>query len=129
MTKAFGGAKSFRAVDRLSFTVRRGAIYGFIGPNGAGKTTTLRMVATLLEPDAGEITVAGHNTIDYPREVRRAVGYMPDDVGMYDGWTEHELHVTPSFGGIDLRITGRDRNETKGYLYDVYAIALQAEIV
>lgn len=48
--------------------------------------------------------------------------------GMYDGWTEHELHVTPSFDGIDLRITGLDRNDIKDYLYDVYHHALTAEV-
>jgi ABC-2 type transport system ATP-binding protein len=103
VTKAFGGVKSFRAVDRLSFTVARGAIFGFIGPNGAGKTTTLRMIATLLEPDEGEITVAGFNAIDYPREVRALIGYMPDDVGMYDGVRVWEYL---DFFGAAYRIRG-----------------------
>jgi len=82
VTRAF---KDFRAVDRVSFEVQRGQIFGFIGPNGAGKTTTIRMLATLDEPDQGEITVCGCNTIDDPVGVRRALGYMPDNVGLYEG--------------------------------------------
>lgn len=103
VTKAFTAGESFRAVDRLSFTVGRGSCLGFIGPNGAGKTTTLRMVATLLNPDEGEIWVCGHNTIDDPRAVRAVTGYMPDDVGMYEGvrvWEYLEF-----FGGC-YRLTG-----------------------
>lgn len=72
-------------MDGISFIVEEGSVFGFIGPNGAGKTTTLSMIATLLEPDAGEITVGGFNTIDYPQAVRSLIGYMPDHVGMYDG--------------------------------------------
>lgn len=85
VTKAFGGEFGFRAVDQVSFTVERGGCYGFIGPNGAGKTTTLRMIATLMDPDEGEITVGGFNSIDDPIQVRQLLGYMPDDAGMYEG--------------------------------------------
>lgn len=51
-----------------------------------------------------------------------------NDVGMYDGWTEHKLIVTPSFDGIDLRITGPDRNQVKEYLYETYHYALTQEV-
>lgn len=72
------------AIDDLSLQVERGAIYGFVGPNGAGKTTTMRILTTLITPTAGKAYVAGYSVTDYPREVRRAIGYMPDFFGVYD---------------------------------------------
>jgi ABC-2 type transport system ATP-binding protein len=72
------------AVDDLWLQVPRGAIYGFVGPNGAGKTTTMRILTTLITPTAGDAYVAGHSVSEHPREVRRAIGYMPDFFGVYD---------------------------------------------
>jgi len=72
------------AVDDLSLQVPRGAIYGFVGPNGAGKTTTMRILTTLIPPTAGDAWVAGYSVSEAPREVRRAIGYMPDFFGVYD---------------------------------------------
>lgn len=72
------------AIDDLSLAVPRGAIYGFVGPNGAGKTTTMRILTTLITPTSGKASVAGYSVLDYPREVRRAIGYMPDFFGVYD---------------------------------------------
>ncbi len=72
------------AVNDLNLRVPRGAIYGFVGPNGAGKTTTMRILTTLITPTAGDVFVAGYSVKAYPREVRRAIGYMPDFFGVYD---------------------------------------------
>jgi ABC-2 type transport system ATP-binding protein len=74
----------FEAVNNLSLHVPAGSIYGFVGPNGAGKTTTMRMLTTLTRPTSGEAWVAGHSVIQEPRAVRRAIGYMPDEFGVYD---------------------------------------------
>lgn len=72
------------ALDNLDLTVAPGAIYGFVGPNGAGKTTTLRLLAGLIEPDAGEIRLLGEKLDAASRVAQRYVGYMPDFFGVYD---------------------------------------------
>ncbi len=74
----------FQAVNGVSLEVPAGSIYGFVGPNGAGKTTTMRMLTTLTRPTSGEARVAGHSVTVEPRAVRRAIGYMPDEFGVYD---------------------------------------------
>jgi ABC-2 type transport system ATP-binding protein len=71
------------AVDRLTFSVGRGEIVGLLGPNGAGKTTTMRMLTTFLQPTSGRAAVAGHDVLDEPVEVRRHVGYLPENVPLY----------------------------------------------
>ena len=65
----------FVAVDRLSFEVRKGSVYGLIGPNGAGKTTTIKAIATLIEPTFGEITLDGTSVLHEPEQARRTVSY------------------------------------------------------
>src|SRR5271165_4867556 len=81
-TKRYG---DFVAVDGLSFSIGKGEVFGFIGPNGAGKSTTIRFLATLLRPTSGEGRVAGHSVTADPMAVRRVIGFMPDDFGVYDG--------------------------------------------
>lgn len=81
LRKKFG---SFEAVKGVSINVPAGSIYGFVGPNGAGKTTTMRMLTTLTRPSSGTASVAGHSVLDDRRAVRRAIGYMPDEFGVYE---------------------------------------------
>ncbi|HMF36472.1 MAG TPA: ABC transporter ATP-binding protein, partial [Isosphaeraceae bacterium] len=81
-TKRYG---DFVAVDDLSFSIGKGEIFGFIGPNGAGKSTTIRFLATLLRPTSGEGRICGHSVTADPMAVRRVIGFMPDDFGVYDG--------------------------------------------
>jgi len=88
MIELFGFTKhygEFVAVADLNLTIAAGEMFGFIGPNGAGKSTTIRFLATLLKPTEGDGRVAGHSVLREPLEVRRAVGYMPDNFGVYDG--------------------------------------------
>ncbi|MCU0511503.1 MAG: ABC transporter ATP-binding protein [Anaerolineae bacterium] len=81
LKKSFG---SFDALRGVSLHVPAGSIYGFVGPNGAGKTTTMRILTTLTRPSAGEARVAGHSVLADRRAVRRAIGYMPDEFGVYE---------------------------------------------
>jgi ABC-2 type transport system ATP-binding protein len=81
-TKHYG---DFVAVEDLSFSIGAGEIFGFIGPNGAGKSTTIRFLATLLRPTSGDGRIAGHSVVQDPMAVRRVIGFMPDDFGVYDG--------------------------------------------
>lgn len=75
------------AVAGLDLEVAQGALLGLIGPNGAGKSSTLEMVATLARPTEGTVDVLGHDVVAEPREVRRQVGFMPDQMGLYDDMT------------------------------------------
>src|SRR6185312_1863734 len=73
----------FQAVDGVSFGVGKGEIVGLLGPNGAGKTTTMRLLTTYLPPTSGRASLAGHDVLDEPLEVRRRVGYLPENVPLY----------------------------------------------
>lgn len=75
----------FTAVGSLTLKIEAGEMYGFIGPNGAGKSTTIRFLATLLKATRGDATVNGFSVSSDPMSVRRSIGYMPDDFGVYDG--------------------------------------------
>jgi ABC-2 type transport system ATP-binding protein len=75
----------FTAVENLNLKIEAGEMFGFIGPNGAGKSTTIRFLATLLKASHGEGVVNGHSVTRDPISVRRSVGYMPDNFGVYDG--------------------------------------------
>lgn len=81
VSKSFG---HFHAVQELSMSVPRGAVYGFLGPNGAGKTTSLRMILGMLLPDSGELSVLGSPSA---MAVRDRVGYLPEEKGLYRNMT------------------------------------------
>jgi ABC-2 type transport system ATP-binding protein len=84
LTKRFG---PFTAVDGISFRVQGGEVLGFLGPNGAGKSTTMKMVTGFLAPDAGRVSVCGHDVATRPREVKRLVGYLPEGAPAYPDMT------------------------------------------
>ncbi len=82
MIEVSGLTKRFRdrlAVDDLSFTVQRGEVIGFLGPNGAGKSTTLRMLTGFLPATSGTARVAGFDVFEEPLEVKRRIGYLPEN--------------------------------------------------
>lgn len=76
-----------KAVDNLNLHVRPGEIFGFLGPNGAGKTTTIKMVIGLLNQDSGSITVQGYDNRKQTLEVKKRIGYVPDNPDVYDKLT------------------------------------------
>jgi ABC-2 type transport system ATP-binding protein len=80
LSKRYGAV---RAIEGLSFAVGRGEVVGLLGPNGAGKTTTMRILTTFLPPTSGRALLAGHDVLDEPLEVRRHVGYLPENVPLY----------------------------------------------
>lgn len=98
LTKKYGG---FTAVNDLNLTVEKGDIFGLLGPNGAGKSTTILMMLGLTEPTDGSVMVCGINSTTHPIEVKRKVGYLPEDVGFYDDMTGLEnLVYTAQLNGI-----------------------------
>jgi ABC-2 type transport system ATP-binding protein len=89
------------AVDHIDFEVRAGEIVGILGPNGSGKTTTILMLLGLTEPTAGRAVVAGFDPLRDPLEVKRRVGYLPDQVGFYDGMSARDnLAYTGRLAGL-----------------------------
>jgi ABC-2 type transport system ATP-binding protein len=98
LTKRYGEAV---AVDAIDFDIFKGEIFGLLGPNGAGKTTTILMMLGLTDVSAGAVTVAGHDPVRQPLEVKRQVGYLPDAVGFYDNLTAVEnLTYTARLMGV-----------------------------
>jgi len=87
LSKSFPGV---HAVDRLSFDVAVGEIFGLVGPDGAGKTTTLRMLAGVLAPDEGTAVVAGCDVVREPEKVKHHISYMPQHFGLYEDLTVQE---------------------------------------
>ena len=75
----------FTAVKNVTMKIEKGELFGFIGPNGAGKSTSIRFLATLLKATRGDGSVNGFSVNKNPMDVRRSIGYMPDDFGVYDG--------------------------------------------
>ncbi len=87
LTKRFGG---FTAVDRISFDVGRGEIFGFLGANGAGKTTAMRMLCGLSRPTAGSATIAGFDIYRQTESIKRKIGYMSQQFSLYEDLTVRE---------------------------------------
>ena len=105
LTKMYG---DLYALERLNLKLEQGDVYGFIGPNGAGKTTTMRILATLLNPTWGEAYVCGYSIYTGAKDIRRAIGYMPDFFGVYDDMKVIEYL---EFFAAAYRITGPARKK------------------
>ncbi len=109
LVKKFG---DFVAVDRISFEVEKGGIFGFLGPNGAGKSTTIRMLCGLLLPTSGRGTVAGFDIMKEPEKIKQVIGYMSQKFSLYEDLTVFEnLHF---FGGI-YGLSGSLQKEREQY--------------
>jgi ABC-2 type transport system ATP-binding protein len=102
--------KSFnehKAVNGVSFTIGKNEIFGLLGPNGAGKTTTIRMLSTVLEPDAGDVTIGGFSTRHQSGQVRSLIGVCPQELALYEELSA--LDNLTFFG----RLVGLDGTEAK----------------
>lgn len=98
LTKRYGEQT---AVSRLNLSIVRGEVFGLLGPNGAGKTTTILMLLGLAEPSSGQVKVCGLDPRRNPLQVKRKVGYMPDDIGFYEDRTGIDnLVFTARLNGI-----------------------------
>lgn len=87
LSKSYGSAV---VLQPLSLDVPKGEVFGFLGHNGAGKTTTIRLLTTLLAPTTGSARIAGHDIATDPLRVRAAIGYLPENVRLYDRFTTRE---------------------------------------
>ncbi len=87
VTRKFG---DFTAVDRVSFDVRQGEIFGFLGPNGSGKSTTIKMITGIISPTEGSVTVLGYDTVKHHRDVVKGIGYMSQKFSLYPSLTVEE---------------------------------------
>lgn len=119
--KTFNG---FEAVRGVSINVPAGSIYGFVGPNGAGKTTTMRVLTTLTRPSSGEAWVAGHSVLEDRRAVRRSIGYMPDEFGVYEDLRVWEYL---DFFAACYDIPENDRKRLVGDLLELVDLAHRRE--
>ena len=100
LSKSYG---SHVVVDKLSLAIKKGEVFGLLGPNGAGKTTAILMIMGLTEPDSGIVSVCGINPVKKPIEVKRRVGYLPEDIGFYDDMTGLDnLIYTGRLNGFSL---------------------------
>jgi ABC-2 type transport system ATP-binding protein len=108
LTRRFG---DFTAVDDLNFEVTQGAICAFLGPNGAGKSTTVKMLTGLLPPTSGDLEVCGLDVRRQSAELKRRIGVLPEDLGLFDDLTvEEHLSLTGSVYGLDKQTT-RERTD------------------
>lgn len=109
LAKRFG---EIQAVDRVSFEVREGEIYGLLGPNGAGKTTTLSMICGLLRPDAGTVSVAGTGFWVDPQAARKVMGVVPQELAVYEDLSGREnLEFWGRMAGLDVPSARRRAGE------------------
>ena len=108
LTKSFG---SFTAVDGVSIELKGGEIYGFLGPNGAGKTTTIKMLAGLLQPTAGTITICGTRLAASPSFCKSRTGYIPDRPFLYEKLTGAEYlgFIASLYAGDDAPLAEAER--------------------
>ena len=101
LTKRFGAVT---AVNTLSLEVAKGAICAFLGPNGAGKSTTVKMLSGLLAPTSGQASVCGFDVATHPLEVKRRIGVLPENLGLFDDLTmEEHLLLTAQIYGLAKR--------------------------
>lgn len=100
LTKTY--PNGFSALSDLTLTIEEGEIFGFLGHNGAGKTTTVHLLTTLLKPSSGTARIFGTSIVENPLAVRRLIGYVPENVRLYDAMSAHDnLAFFGTLSGVD----------------------------
>ncbi len=112
LTKKFG---DFYAVNKISFEVAKGEIFGFLGPNGAGKTTAMRILCGLSYPSSGQATVAGFDVYKQQESIKKNIGYMSQKFSLYENLSI--LENIEFFGGV-YGVSGKDIKERSNKLID-----------
>jgi ABC-2 type transport system ATP-binding protein len=113
LTKKFG---EFISVNNISFTVRKGEVFGFLGANGAGKSTTIRMLCGILKPTSGDAIVGGFSVMNQPEKVKQRIGYMSQKFSLYNDLTvEENINF---FGGV-YGLSGGVLEERKKWVLSV----------
>lgn len=119
------GEKLKIAVNDLSFTAKRGEIYGLLGPNGAGKTTTLRMLATLIKPDEGDALIDGASVVKEPDKVRGRIGFLTSELKLEDFFTPNYLFgYFAELHGVEKSVAEQRKRE----LFSKFGIDKFAEV-
>lgn len=119
VTKRYKG-QTRPAVDNLTLEVRKGEIFGFLGPNGAGKTTTIKMIVGLIRPDAGQISVNGHDLAADPTKMKEQISFCPDTPELYERLTGIEyLQLVADI----RRIPAQQRRERIERLADIFSLS------
>lgn len=122
LSKHYG---TFEALKGISLDIEKGTVFGFVGPNGAGKSTTMSILATLALPSSGTAKVGGYEVTEYPKEVRKRIGYMPDFFGVYDQLKATEyLH----FYGASYGIPRPDREKLIPQLLELVNLSDKADV-
>jgi ABC-2 type transport system ATP-binding protein len=123
LTRTFG---TFRAVDDLSFDVRRGEVFGFLGSNGAGKSTTIRMLCGLLTPTAGTATIDGIDVGRDPEGVKRRIGYMSQRFSLYELLTvDQNIRFYAGLYGLD----GERHDRRRAFALEMAGLAGKAHVL
>lgn len=111
--------KTVHAADNISFTVKKGEIYGLLGPNGAGKTTTLRMLATLIKPDSGDAFIDGVSIVSDPAKVREKIGFLTSELKLEDFFSvDYMFNFFAELHGM----TAEQISERKQNLFESFGI-------
>lgn len=119
LTKVYGQQK---AVNAISFEVKKGEIVGFLGPNGAGKSTTMKITTGYLPPSEGEVIVEGFDVVQHPLEVKRITGYLPEHNPLYLDMFVHEYL---GFAGGVFGLKGSDRKKRVNEMIELCGLGLE----
>lgn len=114
--KSFGNIK---AVDGISFEVKRGEVFGLLGPNGAGKSTTISIISTLVKPTGGQILFEGTSILSNPKAIRQKLGVVPQDIALYPTLSGYE---NLKFWGNLYGLKGRDLKERIGQVGEIIGL-------